>query len=111
MFQKFLKKNTVSLEDFREALHILILLCERLEKNISELKSLETTVNKKIDRLEQMLQKAELMEEMVEKRDRDNEVRALSDKGISSDEISRILNIPKGEVELILKVQNGKKIQ
>jgi DNA-directed RNA polymerase specialized sigma24 family protein len=84
-------------------------LIARLEKKIQTLKALEAQADEKIAVLTNLLQK-EKTAVKVEGAGKDtsrpgrSEVENLAGKGFKSEEIARILDLPSGEVELILNL-------
>jgi|Deesub1362A_J573_1020465.scaffolds.fasta_scaffold00087_112 DNA-binding NarL/FixJ family response regulator len=81
-------------------------LFERIDKKIKALESIEERVDKKIDMLERLLLRAENLNVSADSGtdSRYREVNNLAKKGLKVDEIAKILDIPKGEVELILSI-------
>ena len=84
-------------------------LFERIEKKIEVLKALEASVDEKINALKKLGQEAvsEKPSDGIEQQK--NMVLSLRQKGLEIQEISSILKIPKGEVELILNLHEGTK--
>ncbi len=82
-------------------------LFNRLDDRIKALKTIEARVDKKIANLERLLTRAENItagsKESTESRQ--IEISRLSQKGLKIDEIASILDMPKGEVELILNIK------
>lgn len=78
----------------------------RLDEKLRSLKAVETRVDGKIEMLEKLLLRVEALnlpsDYGVDPRYR--EIGALSKKGLKIDEIAGILDVPRGEVELILSV-------
>jgi len=79
----------------------------KLEAKMKALVSLETRLDKKISLLEDLLLKAEKVRLSPPNlpEDRYLEITKLADKGLKVDEIAGILDIPKGEIELILSLR------
>ncbi len=82
-------------------------LFNKLDDRIKALKTIEARVDKKIASLERLLTRAENItassKESTESRQ--IEISRLSQKGLKIDEIASILDMPKGEVELILNIK------
>lgn len=81
---------------------------ERIEKKIEVLKALEASVDEKISALRKLGQET-ISEAHSEGIDQRNIVLSLNQKGLGIEEISSVLKIPKGEVELILSLHEGDK--
>lgn len=77
---------------------------QRLDEKIALLKLLEEKADKKIESLERLLYAAAGPDGAGKRQNqnREDEILALSEKGIDRLEIARILSVPAGEVELIL---------
>ncbi len=99
-------RNLLSLE-VTEISQISEKLFAKLEARMKALVSLETRLDKKIALLEELLLKAEKVPLSPRNlpEDRYLEITNLSDKGLKVDEIAGILDIPKGEIELILSLR------
>jgi uncharacterized protein YhaN len=74
---------------------------QKIEKKINVLETLEASLNKKITAFERLIQKVTSIEAQTRDNSCQHEVIALMKRGLSIDEISSILIMPKGEVELI----------
>ncbi|MEW6184282.1 MAG: hypothetical protein AB1585_00925 [Thermodesulfobacteriota bacterium] len=84
-------------------------LVERIDLKIKSLKAVEAQADHKIALLDGLITKlkkmnvsGEALESTAEGSRKD--VRSLAEKGFSSDQIARILDLPAGEVELILNL-------
>jgi hypothetical protein len=81
----------------------------RIEQKIKALKTVEAQADEKIAILDGLLTKYKKMNFSNESlstvgEGRQKEVQALSEKGFNSEQIARILDLPSGEVELILNL-------
>lgn len=94
--------------ELAEIKEIAEMIFERIEKRMDELKKLEASLDEKISILERLIERAENIRPSVEKDLRHNEIIALRKRGLKIDEISDILDIPVGEVELILNLYSIK---
>ncbi|MCX7913269.1 MAG: hypothetical protein N2511_01650 [Thermodesulfovibrionales bacterium] len=112
-FVKFKKRSDESINDIvtfqlAEANEIADIIIERIEKKIHILKELESDVDRKIAILEHLLKRVELVNvPSLERVDRYEEILHLKNKGFKLQEISRLLNIPVGEVELFLNLRKN----
>jgi hypothetical protein len=84
-------------------------LVERIEEKIKALKGLEARADEKIVLLDGLITRVKglnLTAESVKKASGNSrdEVQSLSGKGFKADQIARILDLPSGEVELILNL-------
>lgn len=84
-------------------------LFERIEKKIEVLKALEASVDEKINALRKLGQETVSEAPSDQIQQQKNMVLSLRQKGLEIEEISSILKIPKGEVELILNLHEGTK--
>ncbi len=80
------------------------LLMSRIDERLKRLKEVESRIDEKLTALETMINRAEAIEkehpDYLENRYR--EVVTLASKGLKIKEIAHILDLPEGEVELIL---------
>ncbi len=83
------------------------LLMSRIDERIKRLKEVEERIDKKLSALESLILRVEaLQKEMPEQaQNRYAEVLTLASRGAKVKEIARLLDIPEGEVELILNMQ------
>ncbi|MFN3740044.1 MAG: DUF6115 domain-containing protein [Thermodesulfovibrionales bacterium] len=100
MFKSFLSRNVPSSEQ-REIREIGELVLKRIDRKISDLKAIEKTIDEKIENLKTLLEKAE---ELYQRDIRKEEIVSLYTKGLKIDDIASSLQIPSGEVELILRL-------
>lgn len=87
-----------------EIQEIADLIFRRLEEKIQTVKALEAAIDKKIAALEELNRNVESALKASSKIDRRHEVLELKKKGLKIDEIGGILDMPAGEVELILNL-------
>lgn len=99
------EKDLIALE-ITEMHEIAERLIKKLESRILIIESAEKRIDEKIERLEQLIEKAEHLHAASgdPSTGRNREIQALVKKGLSVDEIAKILNMPKGEIELILSL-------
>ncbi|MCX7792860.1 MAG: cytochrome P450 [Thermodesulfovibrionales bacterium] len=100
MLKRFLKIGDRTSES-RELREIGELVIKRIDRKISELKTIEKKVEQKIDALKVLIQKAE---ELHQRDIRKEEIISLYRKGLKIDDIASSLKIPSGEVELVLRL-------
>jgi len=107
MFKKFMEKvkekHILTLE-LSEVKEIGDLIFKRLEKKINVLETLEASIDKKTERLEKLIQRVESIKAPAVGIERHHEIIALEQRGIKICEIANILDMPAGEVELILNL-------
>lgn len=99
MLKSFLGRGVSS--EQRELREIGELLLKRIDKKISELKAIEKTVDDKIETLKTLLEKAE---GLYQRDIRKEEIVSLYRKGLKIDDIASSLQMPSGEVELVLRL-------
>ncbi|MBI5634157.1 MAG: DUF2802 domain-containing protein [Nitrospirae bacterium] len=82
-------------------------LFKKLDAKIKSAAVLEERLDNKISLLEELLLKAEKVRFSSQHpaEDRYPEITELADKGLKVDEIAGILDIPRGEIELILSLR------
>jgi len=90
--------------ELSEIKDIADILFGRIEKKVEELKSIEGLVDEKIKLLNDLIKRAESLTSSFESSAHFREVLTLNEKGLKIDEIARILDVPAGEVELILNL-------
>jgi DNA-directed RNA polymerase specialized sigma24 family protein len=90
--------------ELSEIKDIADILFGRIEKKIEELKNMEVLADEKIKILEDLIKRAESLASSSESPAHFREVIILNEKGLKIDEIARILDMPAGEVELILNL-------
>ncbi len=91
-----------------EANEIADLIIQRIDQRINVLKKIESDVDRKIAILEQLLKRIEcIMIPSSVRTDRYDEIVYLKEKGFELQEISRLLDIPLGEVELFLNLKKS----
>lgn len=105
-----LKKREKQLLDLHlsEVREIADMLVTRIEDKIETLRRLEARVDEKTSRLEALLTRSEAKRVPLADRSRLSEIVTLHHRGLKIDEIATILDIPSGEVELILNLHTTK---
>lgn len=87
-------------------------LCEKIENKILELKEIEKRVDTKIEQYKNLISRIDAQKVTKSTYDKKNEVIKLYLSGEEPENISRILGIPIGEVELLInlyKIKTSKK--
>ena len=99
--RKLLALEVTEIEEISERLF------SKIDEKVRALKTLETRLDQKIASLEELIQRAEKAElssgQAGESRYR--EIADLAAKGLNIDAIAGVLDIPKGEIELILSLR------
>jgi hypothetical protein len=90
--------------ELAEVKEIADIIFNRLNKKIEVLESIEASVDEKIKILETLIEKAEALNITSQSIGRHDEIVSLGKKGMKSHEIADILDIPVGEVELVLNL-------
>lgn len=93
---------SLELSEIRE---ISDMIFKRLERKIKVLEAIETSVDEKLSALEKLINRAEAIIPATGLTNREQEISALKQKGLKIDEIAGILDMPVGEVELILNLR------
>ena len=101
--QKNFTLEVMEINDIAEKLFV------RINQKIRELKTVESRADEKIAILDGLITKFKKFNPSFESltaggEGREKEVLSLSGKGFSSEQIARILDLPVGEVELILNL-------
>ena len=91
--------------ELAEVKDIADLIFKRLNRKIEVLEAIEASVDEKLKALEKLIQKAESCKTSLSKLDRHSEILSLGRRGMKSREIADNLDIPVGEVELILSLR------
>lgn len=107
--KKINKEKELLAIELSEIKEISEMIFERIDKKIAELKAIESSIDEKATKLEILIQRAESIKPIPEGRDRRHEIFALKQRGLKIDEIAEILDIPSGEVELIINLYPDKK--
>ena len=84
------------------------LLMKRIDDRVNALKEMEAVIDQKMKELRKLIQRAEEITEdhQVDFADyRIREVMVLASRGLKVEEIASILDLPSGEIELILAMQ------
>jgi len=100
-------KDLLSLE-IAEVKEIADIIFKRLNRKIEVLEAIENSVDEKIRLLESLIRKAESLKVETPKSSRHNEIVSLGRKGMPGREIAAALDIPLGEVELVLNLRGMK---
>jgi len=100
-------KNVLTLE-LAEIREISDIIFKKLEKKIQVIEAIEASVDAKMAALERLIQKAEYFRSPGSGANRHHEIIALKEKGLETLEIAEILDIPRGEVNLILDLHMQK---
>jgi superfamily I DNA/RNA helicase len=103
------KANRDLILELAEINEITEKLVRRIENKIKDLKTIETQADQKIAILDGLISRIKNMNPSLEwtaanEVGHQGEVRALSHKGFNPEQIARILDLPSGEVELILNM-------
>jgi cytochrome P450 len=91
-----------------EAREIADMLVNRIEERIEVLRRLEARLDEKTSRLEMLLKRSETKRVTLSDQSRSGEIVTLHNRGLKIDEIAAILDMPSGEVELILNIHTTK---
>lgn len=97
------ERSLLSLE-LAEIRDISEILFQRIQKKVQLLQALESTVDKKIIVLEQLVNRAEALRLPGAGVPRQHEIFRLAQRGMKSHDIADTLDMPVGEVELILEL-------
>jgi DNA-binding NarL/FixJ family response regulator len=101
------EKDLIALE-ITEVKEISDMIFKRLNRKIQVLEAIENSVDEKLKTLEKLIQKAESLKPSVPNPERHGEIVSLGRKGMKSREIADRLDIPVGEVDLILNLRGIK---
>ena len=114
MLKRFMKKISRERKTARELLDLELSEIEeisdrmfrKIEEKMEALELIEDRIDGKIEALEKLLDRVEGTGAMAASTPvlRNREICALSNKGLKIDEIAGILDMPKGEIELILNL-------
>ena len=80
------------------------IIFKKIEKKIQVFEAIEATVDKKIALLERLVQRSEAFSSPGSGTNRHREIVALTERGLKTAEIADILDMPLGEVNLILEL-------
>ena len=100
------KQKRLLTRERSELRQISDIIIQKLEKKIQVLATMESTIDRKMASLEQLLQRAETIKVPAIDTSRPNEIISLRERGMSPEEIAQVLEMPMGEVSLILDL-NG----
>jgi DNA-directed RNA polymerase specialized sigma24 family protein len=98
------KEQELLVLELSEIKEIADILFGRLEKMIEELKNLDALATERIEVLKGLLERAESISSTSGSSTRRREIVTLCKRGLKIDEIAHILDMPSGEVELILNL-------
>jgi DNA-directed RNA polymerase specialized sigma24 family protein len=98
------KEKELLVLELSEIREIADILFGRVQKMIEELKNLEAIAGERIETLKGLLERAECISSVSGASTRRREIVTLCKRGLKIDEIAHILDIPSGEVELILNL-------
>lgn len=96
------KKQGRSASEFAEITDLINLMSVRIEKNIETLRTIEASVDKKLEMLERFTKQVESLKTPSNDINRNREIVAFMQKGMKIDEIADYFGISQGEVEFIL---------
>lgn len=82
-------------------------ILKKIEKKIEILEAIETSVDKKLAAFERLIHMAEGIKTPGNNKSPRYEIIALNRRGLEADEIAGILDIPRGEIELILNLNSA----
>ena len=97
---RFIKEGIEEMEELSE------FVLKRIDERIEQLKEIEKRLDRKVELLQRLLARVDEVtdEPMPKEHYRVREVLVLAQKGLKPEEIATILDIPVGEVELIINV-------
>ena len=98
------KEQELLVLELSEIKEIADILFWRVQKMIEELKSLDAIATERIEVLKGLLEKAESISSATGSSTRRREIVTLCRRGLKIDEIAHVLDMPSGEVELILNL-------
>lgn len=101
------KEDALLAMELAEVNEVANLIFKRLERKIEILEAIEASVDSKIALLEKLLHQAEALKLPTDKINRSHEILSLRDKGLKIDEIASVLDMPLGEVDLILNLSSS----
>lgn len=93
--------------ELAEAREIAEMILRKIEKKIEILEAIESSVDEKMLTLQRLVDRIEALKDNASLFDREREVIKLYKRGLKIDEIAEILDIPLGEVELMLNLQSN----
>jgi hypothetical protein len=97
---------TLELAEIKEISNVLF---KRLEKKIRDIEVLEASLDRKIATIERLMQQPEPIPAPAGGgMNRRNEIIALQQKGLGNFDIAQVLDMPQGEVDLILELYMSK---
>jgi hypothetical protein len=103
--QQGLDQLTLELAEVKEIADVLF---KRLDSRIEAVKTVEASLDAKIRMLQALVSRAETLETKHPERDRLSEISTLGREGLGAEEIADRLELPIGEVELVLNLKGGK---
>lgn len=106
-YKDILKGKELVAIELDEAREIADMIIKKIEKKIEVLEAIESSVDEKILTLQRLIDRVEILKDDALSVDREGEVIKLYRRGLGIEEISEILDIPSGEVDLILNLHSN----
>lgn len=103
-YKNLLKGKELVTIELAEAREIADLIVKKIERKIEVLEAIESSVDEKILTLQRLIDRLEILKDSAISIDREKEVVRLLEKGLRINEIAETLDLPVGEVELILRL-------
>jgi hypothetical protein len=103
------REKSLLLMELAEIKEISDIIFEKIEKQISVLKSIEASVDKKIETLKRLKEGGDLPEKQQEEATPFDDIRSMLRKGLGVKEIADIMKMPVGEVELMINLEKDRK--
>ncbi|RME68763.1 MAG: hypothetical protein D6778_01415 [Nitrospirae bacterium] len=93
-------------QEMEEMQELSEFILKRIDQRIEKLQEIEKRIDRKVELLQRLLTRVDEVtdEPMPKEHYRIREVLVLAEKGLKVEEIASILDIPVGEVELIINV-------
>ncbi len=98
-FKKSSSVNYLGSEEMKKTVKTILM---KIEKRIEIMEAIETSVDEKLAIFERLMNMFETHKIPANLISSNNEICNLTRKGLRADDIADILNIPKGEVELVV---------
>ncbi len=106
--EKVGKEKRLLMMELTEIKEISDIIFKRIEKQIEALKTIEASIDKKIETLRRLDRGENLPEKQPEEAASLSEVRSLRQKGLGVKEIADVLKIPAGEVDLMINLEKDR---